>query len=88
MAATTSAATITAASSTTAESTPTTSAFARGLWTGFVHSDRASFKIGSIEFGDGVSGFLLRRHFNEPKTFAPAGIAIRNDRRGLYFARL
>ena len=71
MAATTSAATITAsASSATAESTPATAAFARGLRTGFVHSDRATFKIGSIEFGDGVGGFLLRRHFDEPKTLA------------------
>ena len=82
--ATTAAATATAA----AETASAAAAFTRNHRPGFVHSQRSSFVVLTVELLDGLSALLVRRHFDKAESFATAGIAIRNHLRGIDLADL
>jgi hypothetical protein len=86
LSATTPAAAITAA--TAAETATTATAFTRRFRTRFVHGYRTPVKISAVELGDCIGGFLIVRHFDETKAFAPAGFAIRDNRGRFNFASL
>ena len=72
-----------AASTATMPATSSAAAFAGRHRPGFRNSHVASAVFGSIELLDGISGFLIRRHLDKTEAFAPAGVAIRDDLRGL-----
>jgi hypothetical protein len=85
-AATSSAAIPTSTAAKTTASASTT--FAGRLRTSFINSYRSAFKIRTVELGNGIGGFLLRRHLNEPETLASSSVSVSNDRGAFDFARL
>jgi hypothetical protein len=80
----TTATTVASATSATPASTATTASEAAGtffLRTGFVDSEGSAHVLLTIQRGDRRLGFFIRRHFDESKTLASAGLAVRNDLR-------
>ena len=72
-----------------ATSTMSTAAgVARSHRTSLIHSKRTTIDVGTIEFLDGIRGFLLRRHFNKTKAFAAPSVAIGDDPRRFHLACL
>src|SRR5262245_33070605 len=66
---------------------PATAATAATMTTIFAWSHRTGFSdrhiaptvFGSIEFLNGIGGFLVRRHLDETEAFTAAGVTIRDD---------
>src|SRR5437868_6323205 len=73
-----------ATAATTTEAAATTAAiFARSHRTSFVDRHCAAFVVCTVELRDRVLSFSVRRHFDETKAFAAAGVTVSDDLRGL-----
>jgi len=74
-----------AISAATAATTTTMSAafLSRGHRTGFSDGHISPAIFNSVEFLNGIRGFLIGRHFHESKSLTPARIAIGDDLGGL-----
>jgi hypothetical protein len=73
--------------------TPTTAAMSapflpRRHWTRFSNGHISTAIFSSIEFLNGIGGFLIRRHLDKSEAFASARVAIGDDLGGLNRSRL